>query len=49
MGIQAFCAVFLGLESLINPIIPVLQYVGVIYILWLTNHIVLSKPDTPNY
>ena len=43
---QALCALFLfGLENLINPIITVLTYAGVIYILWLAYQIAISKPD----
>ncbi|MBO0994982.1 LysE family transporter [Bacillus sp. SD088] len=44
--VQALCALFLfGLENLINPIITVLTYAGVIYILWLAYQIAISKPD----
>ncbi|MGN4709636.1 LysE family transporter [Bacillus cereus group sp. MYBK222-1] len=44
--VQALCALFIfGLENLINPIMTVLTYAGVIYILWLAYQIAISKPD----
>lgn len=44
--VQILCALFtFGLENLINPIMTVLTYTGVIYILWLAYHIATSKPD----
>lgn len=44
--VQALCALFIfGLENLINPIITVLTYAGVIYILWLAYQIAISKPE----
>lgn len=44
--VQAFCAFFIfGLDNLINPIMNVLTYVGVIYILWLAYGVAISKPD----
>lgn len=44
--VQALCALFIfGLENLINPIMTVLTYAGVIYILWLAYQIATSKPD----
>ena len=44
--VQALCAFFLfGLESLINPLMTVLKYAGVIYILWLAYQVAISKPN----
>jgi cysteine/O-acetylserine efflux protein len=44
--VQALCALFIfGLENLIDPIMTVLTYAGVIYILWLAYQIAISKPD----
>lgn len=44
--VQALCAFFIfGLDSLINPIMNVLTYAGVIYILWLAYGVAVSKPD----
>jgi cysteine/O-acetylserine efflux protein len=44
--VQALCALFIfGLENFINPIMTVLTYAGVIYILWLAYQIAISKPD----
>lgn len=44
--VQALCAFFIfGLDNLINPIMNVLTYAGVIYILWLAYGVAISKPD----
>ncbi len=44
--VQALCAFFIfGLDNLINPIMNVLTYAGVIYILWLAYEVAISKPD----
>lgn len=44
--VQALCAFFIfGLDNLINPIMNVLTYAGVIYILWLAYVVAISKPD----
>lgn len=44
--VQALCAFFIfGLDSLINPIMNVLTYAGVIYILWLAYGVAVSEPD----
>lgn len=44
--VQALCALFIfGLENLINPIMTVLTYAGVIYILWLAYQVAISRPD----
>lgn len=44
--IQALCAFFIfGLDTLINPIMIVLTYAGVIYIIWLAYQVAISKPD----
>jgi cysteine/O-acetylserine efflux protein len=43
---QIICAFLIfGLDRFLNPIMTVMKYVGAAYILWLTIHIVLSKPD----
>src|SRR5699024_9309232 len=45
--VQTLCAVFVfGLENLINPVMSILKYAGVLYILWLAYQIAISKPDT---
>ena len=44
--VQALCALFIfGLENLINPIMTILTYAGVIYILWLAYQVAVSRPD----
>ena len=44
--VQALCAFFIfGLDNFINPIMNVLTYAGVIYILWLAYQVAISKPD----
>ncbi|KGP81111.1 MULTISPECIES: LysE family transporter [Paenibacillus] len=44
--VQALCAIIIfGLGNLINPIMTLFTYAGVIYILWLAYQIVISKPD----
>lgn len=43
---QTCCTVLtFGLIQLLNPIISVLKYVGVVYIVWLAVHIAISKPS----
>ncbi|WP_227872563.1 LysE family transporter [Jeotgalibaca ciconiae] len=43
--VQTLCAVFVfGLKNLINPVMSILKYAGVIYILWLAYQIAISKP-----
>src|SRR5690625_4851618 len=44
--VQALCAFFIfGLDNFINPIMNVLTYAGVVYILWLAYQVAISKPD----
>lgn len=44
--VQTLCAFFIfGLDSFINPIMNVLTYAGVVYILWLAYQVAISKPD----
>ncbi|MEB8092871.1 LysE family transporter [Mammaliicoccus lentus] len=43
--VQALCAFFIfGLDTLINPIMNILTYAGVIYIVWLAYQVAISKP-----
>lgn len=44
--VQALCALFVfGLDTLINPIIDILTYAGIVYILWLAYQVAISKPE----
>ncbi|KMY52325.1 LysE family transporter [Peribacillus loiseleuriae] len=44
--VQALCAIFIyGLDNFITPIMSVLTYTGVIYILWLAYQVAISKPN----
>lgn len=44
--VQVLCAFFIfGLDTYINPIMIVLTYAGVIYIVWLAYQVAISKPD----
>ena len=44
--VQAICAVFVfGVSSFLPDVLKILKYVGAVYILWLTFHIAISKPD----
>jgi len=43
--VQILCAIFVfGLNLLLSPVMSVMKYVGVVYILYLAIHIALSKP-----
>lgn len=48
-GVQIICAIFIYfLNVYLNPVMAVLKYVGVAYILWLAWHVEFSKPDEGN-
>jgi len=43
--VQILCALFVfGLNLLLSPVMSVMKYIGVVYILYLSIHIALSKP-----
>ncbi len=45
-AVQILCAVIVfSLARYVNPVLSVMKYVGVIYILWLAYHILRSRPE----
>lgn len=45
-AVQFLCSLLVyGMESLLNPVMLIMKYMGAAYILWLAIHILISKPD----